>query len=161
MSSWKFAQSLADELSTELGYEDTQLWLVKEISFLLGKYPELDEFIGKNRGELSLSDIFVAFFEMLRKRKKINKNKYFSRLKSIKWENLHQVRLSNYLIAGLAFSIALKYCFNHKYNNDEYIRWKFDCTDSKKLIDKNLKLNKFFSSSDKKTSGSSWKQFKP
>ena len=161
MSNWRFAQSLANELSTELGYEDPQIWLMKEISFLLGKYPELADFIVKRRGLISLTDILMAFFEMLRTRNKINKNKYYSRLKSIKWEYLNQLRLSNYLIAGLTFSIALKYCFNHKYNNTEYIRWNFDCTDSKKLINENLKHKKSFNSSDKESSGSSWKQFKP
>lgn len=161
MSSWKFAQSLADELSNELGYEEPQIWLMKEITFLLGKYPELADFISKKRGLMSLSDILIAFFEMLRKRKSINKDRYLSKLKSIKWDELYRVRLSNYFLAGLTISIALKYCFNHKYNKDQYIRWNFDCTDSKKLIDENLKQNKLFNSRDKKSSGSSWKQFKP
>ena len=99
----------------------------------------------KASGTLSISDIISAYILSPRKNKKTRR----LYLRGFKPETLYKLRLSHYLLAGFLFSTALRFCFNHRYNKQQFILWEIDHTESKKLILKNLAIQEIVVSIDK------------
>lgn len=113
-----------------MGMNNVEDWLIKAVSLLLASYPLLVDFIASKAGSIPLLDIIQLFFEEEGRRQGLNQRKALSYLRSLGWEDLQKPNLEHYLLAGLAMYIALNYCFNHKYNKKEYIRWDIDYTDA-------------------------------
>ena len=145
MASWKLAQNLATKLAMDNSLKNAENWLTEEVLYLLNKYPELESYIDSQSGTLTISDIISAYLLSLIKMKK-TKRLY---LRGFKPDNLYKLRLSHYLIAGFLFSTALRFCFNHRYNKQQFILWEMDYTESKKLILKNLAIQEIVVSIDK------------
>lgn len=145
MASWKLAQNLATELVQENNLNNAESWLTEEVLYLLNKYPELESYIDSKSGTLSISDIIAAYILSPRNKQK-TKRLY---LRGFKPETLYKLRLSHYLLAGFLFPVALRFCFNHRYNKQQFILWEMDYTESKKLILKNLAIQKIVVSIDK------------
>ncbi len=160
MSSWSFVQFTAMNLGRENKFSSDEKWLVDEIIYLLDKYPELEQYINKKKGSLSLSDILLAFFEVIRLRKKINKIDNHANLKNYDYDDLYKIRLSDYFLAGFSIFLALKYCFNHRYNKDEYIYWNIDYTEAYKAVLKTIN-QKNTGINEPPISGGSNNPFKP
>jgi len=156
MASWILAQNLATQLAQENNIKGSSSWLTEEVLYLLNKYPELSTFIDSKSGTLTLSDIISAYFLMLRKTKKA-KRLY---LRGLKPEKLKKLRLSHYLLAGFLFAVALRFCFNHRYNKRQFFLWEMDCTESRELILKNLALKEMRESIEKGKSKAGYKNDK-
>ena len=145
MASWKSAQNLVTELAKDNNLKNAESWLTEEVLYLLKKYPELESYIDSQSGTLSISDIISAYILSPRKNKKTRR----LYLRGFKPETLYKLRLSHYLLAGFLFSTALRFCFNHRYNKQQFILWEIDHTESKKLILKNLAIQEIVISIDK------------
>ena len=145
MESWKSAQNLVTELAKANKLKNAESWLTEEVLYLLKKYPELESYIDSQSGTLSISDIISAYILSPRKNKKTRR----LYLRGFKPETLYKLRLSHYLLAGFLFSTALRFCFNHRYNKQQFILWEIDHTESKKLILKNLAIQEIVVSIDK------------
>jgi hypothetical protein len=121
---------LAEKIAVELGMKQAENWLITEVSQLLYSYPQLAKFIASNYGIMSILEIVQLFFEEERRRNKLQENDIYLYLRSVAWDKLHKIRLGYYLLAGISLVLAVDYCFNHRYNKDQYVRWNIDYTDS-------------------------------
>lgn len=139
MASYSYVQSLVSLLEKENKLKNAELWLAHEVLYLLNKYPELQDYIDKNLSNLSLSEILVAFFKMLRQKKKYKRPNY----RALPPKKLKKLRLSHYLLAGFMISSAFRYCYNHRYNVNQHIEWEIDFTDAEKEVLRNLNSQQF------------------
>lgn len=149
MASWKLAQYLAIELAKDNNLKNGESWLTEEVLYLLNKYPKLESYIDSKSGTLTISDIISAYILLPRNNKK-PKRLY---LRGFKPETLYKLRLSHYLLAGFLFPTALRFCFNHRYNKQQFILWEMDYTESKKLILKRLVVQEIAVNIDKGKKG--------